>query len=236
MKCVIDYQKRESDTQVCDGCRRRLGENLRELVDAYAILATEERMMAMDAGPVPGQAAGERVSGTGEPTVPANLDRLDLLASARAGNLRAHVRGLLGDDTQIGHLPIATQLATWVRDWHTQPWMRGDQTPQLAVSSMVSWFLIWLEDACDNHPAIDEFASDVDLMLWACRALAKDKPQRREVLKAVPCSTPDCDGLLLHDPSSQYWAECCLCHRLWTEPEYREWVGLVAAHATRPAA
>lgn len=235
MKCVV-CQKRETDRpQVDEGCRRRIADNLRELVDAYAVLGHHDPV-SMDAGPVHGQTGSAPVSGSREAPVPVSLDEVDLTLPAREGSRAPHTRGVLGyDDCQIGYLSVATELDTWVRDWITYSWCPGDHLPVPTVVTLADWLGKRLDVACDRHEGIDEFAVDIRRMLSVCQRLVGDAPVRPTVLDGVPCATAECDGILLHRPGDDYWAECALCGRLWREDEYRQWVALVAAQARRAA-
>lgn len=229
MKCVID-QKREADRPlVCDPHRRGLASDLRELVDAYAVLSLTEPGEVLDAGPVRAPNASARVSGSREAPVPVSLDLVDLTLPAREGSRAPHARGVLGlDDTQIGYLSVATELDTWVRDWISYSWCPGDHLPVPTVVTLAGWLSVRLDIACDHHEGIDEFRSDIRRLLWSCRRGANDLPPHPEYLDGVRCS--GCDLMaLFRKPGDDYRAECGSCGKLYTDEEYERWVGMVAA-------
>jgi hypothetical protein len=304
VKCLID-QKRETDRPlVCGPCRTHLADDLRALVDAYAMLVVGEVLdgandpvsQTLPAGTVRGGSRGAPVTGSRDAPVPISLDVVDLTSDARSGrvtdtlvplvemrpvDVRVHrvevvtvvrkernaageeverrelipvtidqterrtervpVHGGFGDPVlvpaadQIGELPVATVLDQWVRDWRDARG-QGEHLPVPTVVTLAGWLYDRLDWACDEHPSIDEFADEIRSVLHACNRAIGNVPVRPDILVGVPCATPECDGLLVHDPGSKYWAECSDCHRLWLEHEYHEWVGLVAAQARRPAA
>src|SRR5262249_32893145 len=108
-----------------------------------------------------------------------------------------------------------------------------EHLPVPTVVTLAGWLSARLDWACDHHPAVDEYAHEIRALLHRCRRMVGDVPVRPEVLVGVPCSTPECDGLLLHQARDRYWAECPVGRRLWPEDEYREWVALVAAQVKR---
>lgn len=112
-----------------------------------------------------------------------------------------------GEDTPLGVLDF------WVRDWA----LDLDQTPpQCTVVEMSGWLLTRLEWACDQHPAIDEFAGnirDVAGALHVYQRAAEKRgysagrcPQHRG---GWPCDTP-----LYLDPYDTV-IECSRCHTKW---------------------
>lgn len=310
MKCVID-QKRETDRPlVCEPCRRGLASDLRELVDAYAVLsAPDERppsrllveddgsfdgpavydVLDLGSGPVRAPNASARVSGSREAPVPVSLDLVDLTSEARSGRVRdtlvplVHTREVdilvrrvdrvvivrkelndAGEEVdvrevtpvnveetqrrheripvhggygetlmvpagdQIGELPVATKLDQWVREWITYGWCPGDHLPVPTVVTLVDWLSKRLDVACDHHPAIDEFATEIRDLLRTCRRHAGLLLAHPEYLDGVPCS--GCDLMaLFRKPGDDYRAECGSCGKLYTDEEYERWVGLVAA-------
>jgi hypothetical protein len=241
VKCCV-CQKRETERPlVCPPCRRGLADNLRALVDAYAMLVVGEVLdgandpvsQTLPAGTVRSESRGAPVTGSREAPVPVNLDVVDLMLPAGPGAIYDPLGDLAA--MQTGLIPVATMLDQWVRDWRDA---RGqdEHLPVPTVVILAGWLYNRLDWACDEFTAVDEFAAEVRDTLRACNRVAGNIPARPEVLIGVPCATPRCDGILMHDSTDpRYWAECGLCRRLWTEEEYRSWTKLVAAQ-TRPAA
>lgn len=245
-------EPREPDwPMVCTPCRRRTSRNLLEIPDLYAVLP---------AALTPGS-AGEstRVSGSREAPVPPSLDVVDLLLPARAGSVGVRYRldgraraGLRpgdpptavqwashpdGDPDQLGGLSVLTTLDFWVRDWREARSL-AEVGPDITVASMVGWLagerLRW---ACDQHPAVDEFAADINRLAYAIRsALALNRYVER-----LSAACPRCDMKALSrsidprfDPDADRrrgrpkkdhadaddWIECGYCNTLWSEAEY----------------
>lgn len=140
--------------QVCDGDRARLRRDLSGLPDAVASLPRE-----------PGTGHGPRVSGTPEPRLPVRLLVVDLTLRANQGSLRPWSHRF-EDEDQVGPLSVATVLDTWVRDW-VETREQREHLPLANVVSLVGWLLNRLDWACDEHPAVDEFASDLRDMVRA---------------------------------------------------------------------
>src|SRR5690606_34873509 len=139
---------------VCEGCRTKLAGWLREIPALYARL-----------DPQPSKTGGEKVSGSRTPPVPPDLDVVDLTSPARPGSSAVKWSGrwaaLGGDPDQIGHLPVATVLDFWVRDWIANDWCPGDHLPLPVVATLAGWLETRVDTACDYHPSIDEFAADI---------------------------------------------------------------------------
>ena len=207
MTCVICQQRPADHPQVCGPCRTRA-----------AALPTDIATLAAQLPSVltPGTGAGQRVSGTPAPPVPVALDPLDLLGPARGGA----VHDEHGDQT--GYVSVATTLDGWVRDWAEQ---RNEGLPRPAVARLAQWLRDRTDWACDRHPAIDEYASELGrLRATLRRVLGQDE---RPVRLPAPC--PDCDTMTLVKHNGADHVECWRCHRLWTEPEYQRLAVVLAS-------
>jgi hypothetical protein len=132
----------------CDSCRQRLRRDLSGLPDAVASLPRE-----------PGTGHGPRVSGTPEPRLPVRLLVVDLTLPANHGSLRPWSHRF-DDEDQVGPLSVATVLDAWVRDW-VETREQREHLPPANVVNLVEWLFDRLDWACDEHPAVDEFASDL---------------------------------------------------------------------------
>lgn len=201
--------------------------------------------------PIAGARTGGPVSGSRDAPVPVNLDLVDLTAPARAGSVLPHANGdarqraaaiartktwELHDyaghwDDQIGHLSVATTLDTWVRDWrdargNTEGW------PAATVAGMCRWLADRADDACDNHPAVDEFAADLERVHRTLRGVLGLVGPWPELLGGVPCR--HCDTAALYrlpvgHYGQQQYIECGECGDLMTPEECERWTQLVAA-------
>lgn len=231
----------------CGPCRSRLDSMLREIPDLVRDLRTlgyvqrdisgtkkwpddTERFHfdpvanVMPAGPINGQNKAPRVSGSYEKPVPANLDALDLAGPPYSST----VHDDFGD--QVGHTAVAATLLSWLRDWHERRDFstpefhdKPDTTAQLCVHLRNS-----LEWACDEHPAVDEFANELrDCWLALRRANGLTEP-RPELCDGVPCRSCDLKALF-RVPGSAFIE--CACGALYTESEYTDWTKLLAASA-----
>jgi hypothetical protein len=234
VKCLIDG-KREAERPVCDPCRRGLADDLRALVDAYAMLVVGEVLdgandpvsQTLPAGTVRSGSRGAPVTGSREAPVPVNLDVVDLTLAAGPGTIYDPLGDLAA--MQVGLIPVATVLDQWVRDWRDIR-DRGEHLPVPTVVTLAGWLYDRLDWACDEHHAVDEFAAEIRAVVRACNRAIGNTPARPEVLVGVPCATPECDGLLVHDTGSKYRVECGSCGRLWTDEEYIEWTRIVVAN------
>lgn len=131
--------------------------------------------------------------------------------------------GLSGDQT--GHLGVLSVLDWWARDW--QSYLPTWQLlPEVTVSALVSWFVARIDWACSTHPAIDDFASELDGLLAAVRSVAGLTKPRPELKWGVPCR--ECEKVTLYRwPGSDY-VECGSCPALISPDEYHRWTSLIA--------
>jgi hypothetical protein len=214
--CVCcQHPDRDVETgQVCPGCAHRIACDLRDIADLYVQVSV-----------YPGSGAtGPRVSGSREAPLPLRVDALDLTMPARGGT----VHDLHGD--QIGHVAVASVLDQWVEDWreHRGKGERRPEPPTVVI--LAAWLGLRLGDACDDHPAIDEFAADVRRLCRVLRMVTGDGPVRPERLPA-PC--PGCDLLAL--TRDHAGVRCRACGEDWTEGQYAEWVGRLVRDARMAA-
>lgn len=190
----------------------------------------EEYPWSVASAAVPGQSGAPRVAGSQERPVPLRVDRFDLLAPARRSSSAA--RDLAypeQDEDQVGHLSAATILDGWCRDFAD---LRRESTPTPVVTVQCRYLLDRLDWAFTDHPAVDEFASDVSDLWHVLRRTAGLAMPRPELCEGVPCKA--CDLKALYRVPGSVYVECD-CGQLYTEDEYRAWVALVAAQAKRVA-
>jgi hypothetical protein len=213
--CVVhqDPAPEVETGQVCTGCIRRIAADLADIPQLYAhITLTPAR-----------RAAGPRVTGSHDAPLPLNVDALDLTLPARAGTI--HDR--YGDQT--GHQSVAAVLDDWVRDWRDQRG-RGEGLPVSTVGVLVGWLTVRLDEACVDHPAIDEFAADMRRLRRTLRQVGGDGPERPERLPA-PC--PRCDLLALVREGG--YVTCRNCPEWLDEDGYAEWTRQLAGRMRRAA-
>jgi len=209
--CVIDQRRQYERAAVCNGCRTWLDRTLVEIVELYALLP---------ANLLPGQAHGQRVSGSREAPLPLRVDPLDLMMPARVGIVHDVWRD------QTGQVSVATILDLWVRDWRDVR-DRGEGLPTPTVLELTRWLGNRLEWACDDHPAVDEFANEMRDLRRILRSFVGVNEIRPEHLD-VPCRR--CDLLDLHRLPGEDRVECGSCGCLMTEAEFTTWTRLLAAH------
>jgi hypothetical protein len=215
--CVICQRRDAERPMVCDGDRQWLDRTLVEIADLYPRL--EDELM-------PGQSQTQRVSGSREAPLPLRVEPLDLTMPARAAEPSDEARRWPED--QLGDLSVASRLDSWVSDWRGRI-DGGNTRPAPTVVELVRWLRIWLERACDQHPAIDEFAAEIKDLRRSLRQVVGINEIRPEHLD-VPCRR--CDLLALSRSPGDDWVECGGCGDLLSDDEYRRWVGLLAADIT----
>lgn len=184
----------------------------------------------LEASPIPGQPAGPRANSKPASRPPIPLDPIDLTAAARPGSRAPHARGQLGlDPDQAGHLSLATTLETWVRDWILLR-ARGENRPEPTVKTMTRWLADRTDWACDEHPAIDEFTTDLQAYRSALRGILGliDVPEYK---RGVAC--PKCDERTLYRRNGCEYIECGTCPAMLTPDEYDTTVEIGADGARR---
>lgn len=216
--CPTCFRRDPRTPLICDVDRSKLRSWLGDIPDLF----TELQAQQYDG--INGVRAGGRVSGSKERQLPIRVDPLDLAAPAR-------FVWLDGED-QIGYVSVASTLDFWVRDWREA---RGGREglPAPYVPALASWLLRRVDDAMDDHPAIDEAWNDVRRIHGALRAQIGliDVPDYK---RGTPC--PKCHTLsLVRDNGSDY-IDCRACGTLLTPEQYTEHVAALAAQMKREKA
>lgn len=213
--------------QVCEQCRVWLAGVLRDIADTYPQLAEALQ---------PRRGGGQRVAGSREAPVPLVLDVVDLTHGGHRGQATTVARAYADD--QVGHMAIRARLGSWAQDWLSYAWCRSDHLPELTVPALAGWLGKWIDDACDHHPAVDEFADEMVDVLAAIRAYVprvvqehEQPPRQRPEPRTAPC--PACDMVSLWWWPSEERVRCDTvgCDRAMTEDEYARWAKLVIADA-----
>lgn len=252
--CVICQRRQFERPNVCVGDRLRLGYELSELRDLYADLsdstvgywpderARDPLAFILPAGPVPGASGAPRVSGTAEPSSPLNLDVWAMLTGPLQWDrtTRGYVRRpeTVHDERgdQVGPVGVAWVLDAWCGDWADYRG-KGERRPTERVHFQVAWLANRLDWACDEHPAVDDFAAELRGILRTLRRLTGQQEPRPQLCEGVPCRRCDLktlyrlpgDTYIECDPQRRYGG----CGLLLTEAEFRQWVGLLAAAVRR---
>jgi hypothetical protein len=210
--CVVCQRRHYERPNVCEPDRAGMPRLLDDIVELYALLP---------AALMPGSDGGEKVSGSREAPLPLRVDVLDLTMPARTMNLTGHGRHHLVD--QVGTIAVASILDTWVRDWAE---LRGDHLPVPTVASLAGWMRERLDWACDEHPAIDDWAAEMRALVGSLRAATGQRTDRRVIGR---CPTVDedsgqpCGATLTADP----WIdiiECPRCSTRWDRAQW-QWLG-----------
>lgn len=197
---------------MCPGCRSRLAGWLREIPDLYADLLARDDVLRSSGG-------FGWVSGTHEAPVPIRVDAVDLTMPARGGTV------VDAFHDQIGHLPVAAVLASWAENWREFRGI-GEGRALMTVPELCVWLERRLEDACDVHPAIGDFADElrgIRSVLYGVLGL-NDVPDYKQ---GVPCRA--CDMLTLVRYPGGDFTECTSCGLLLNADEYHSWCALVSA-------
>ena len=207
--CCICQRRQYERASVCNGDRLWLDRTLTEIVELYALLP---------ANLLPGQAHGQRVSGSREAPLPLRVDPLDLMMPARVGI----VHDLWRDQT--GQVSVATILDLWVRDWRDVR-DRGEGLPVPTVLELTRWLGNRLDWACDDHPAVDEFAGEMRRLRGGLAAVVGVKSDRVYV---GPCPITDdkgtCGAALTADPYLDI-IRCPRCDTMWSRDKWL-WLGM----------
>lgn len=221
--CLLDPRHHYVRAHVCDSCRTWLDGLLGEIANLYGQV-TEALAHGSGGG-------SQRVSGSHEPPLPLRVDILDLTLPANQGARSLNARGALGlDDDQIGTLSAATILDTWARDWIDSLPKMGEHLPAATVPALVAWLRIRVNDACDKHPAIDEFVDEMRDLAAALRRATGGVNPRPQPCDGVPCRRCDLLTLVrLADGSGDIECANPECKALMRPGDYVTWVALVAA-------
>ena len=224
--CVIDQRRQYERAAVCNGCRTWLDRTLVEIVELYALLP---------ANLLPGQAHGQRVSGSREAPLPLRVDPLDLMMRANVATVyeppcnctefrRPECRRGHPHLDQVGLQPVATVLDSWCRDWADVRDMH-ETLPTPTVVQLTAWLGNRLEWACDDHPAVDEFAAEMRRLRGGLAAVVGVKSDRVYV---GPCPITDdkgtCGAALTADPYLDI-IRCPRCDTMWSRDKWL-WLGM----------
>lgn len=197
--------RRPRQGQCCDGCREWMTNALAELPTAY--YAVSEYVE-------PGRVGGERRTKGFESRPPLNTHAVSVLEK---GSVIPAKEGSRYPQDQLSIIPPFDLLWWWCEDWHTYRAQR-ETMPGTGVDLVVEWLTNRLDWACDNHPAIDDFATDLKDLAKALRAF-KPRPTG-EPAGSCPRKPSDarCGAKLYVDPYSDT-ITCPRCEATWSRKE-----------------
>ncbi|MEU3903284.1 hypothetical protein AB0F20_05645 [Streptomyces goshikiensis] len=135
--CTRELWEDELGRYACRPCERRIDDRLAALAGPRGLYA--RLCLRMEPG---SRSMGESVSGSSSPSIPANLQILDLTASG----------GIVGT------------LEAWVEDWASQGLATRGTGGRLQhrIDQAIGTLRLNLPRAVERHPAMDEFAREVD--------------------------------------------------------------------------
>lgn len=107
-------------------------------------------------------------------------------------------------------------LGSWARDWQESFGLVGPSDGRLPT--VVRWLTTHLEGACSDHPAIEEFASEVgDLVRLGRRAARTDQATGQRVLCPAEVGGATCGRRLAIDVARpEELVACRSCGTRWT--------------------
>lgn len=212
--CVICRNRTPHRPSVCEPCRRWLAFDLGTLVAVWQELSAE-----------PGRANTQRISGSRERPLGVHLAALDHMLPV------THTEAIVDDHgDQVGAIPVAVVLASWVRDWLETMHNPNDQ-PHFTVPDMAAWLAHFSEWACDHHPAIGDFATEIRTTLATCRAAIGELPLRPQLCDGIACQR--CDNRALYRAEGR--VTCAVCGKIYEQTEYDEWVRQLAGQTRQLA-
>lgn len=118
--------------------------------------------------------------------------------------------------------PLAV-LDFWAQDWAGY---LEQAVPDLGVYSLTLWLAARLPWACDNHPAIDDFAEDLREITGQLRAFANRDRGERVGNCPRAYGTERCNNPLFVDPYVNE-IQCTRCKQTWKRRD-GEWMHLRA--------
>jgi hypothetical protein len=219
--CVV-CRRRDAPPElapVCAPCRSWLPNILLEISHLTSQLHEDitENVLASGSG-------APRVGGSRERALPIRPDVTDLLAAARSETLTLLYPEQLDD--QVGELGAATVLDGWCRDFAN---LRRETAPPATVDWQCGYLINRTEWACNEHPAVDEYARELRDLAGALRRAAGEVEPHPDYKQGIPCRY--CNTIaLVQQPGSDY-VDCGNCGRLYSTDEYTEWTtDLARAH------
>lgn len=212
---------------VCTHCQPRTIGHLAEIPVQYSLLDATQ-------GTSPAEA---RISGSTERSLGVRESILDLIVTtpdtdgvhAWTENNGEYVAPREERADQIGQIPVARVLDSWVKDWIATKGQRENR-PVPTVERLCVWLTHRWDWACQHYLAVDDFAREIRSLnsaLLTANGNTKAVPEHKV---GVPC--PRCDYMTLYRQAGDDYVECGTCPNLLTPDEYDRWVKLYAAGHT----
>jgi hypothetical protein len=174
--------------------------------------------------PINSRSKAPSVSGSRERPIPISTNTHDLAAAAKVPSLTPSSRGwddrsMRGwPEDQVGYLSAATTLDQWARDIRDLLFP-DHHLPPATVDELVMWLRNRVDDICDRHPAVAEFAEETRSLRSALRSAAGETEPQPEPCDGVSCARCGMRAMYRR-PGDIYRAECSSCGTLYTENEY----------------
>ena len=203
--CIVDHRTELEPTelQTCIRCQGATRRDLLDIADMYALLPAELQGRAGAATP---PEPNGHIHGDDTP-----MPGGDIMVMLGPGSTRHHGEPA-NDDSIIG------AIGRWVTDWRIT---FDDHTTEhpTTVADCADYLARRLTHAAQNHPAFNEFASDLHKLKQAMEAALRAGPQR----SPVPCLT--CGQRALERPEPRddgrrFEWQCGRCHRNYTQEEF----------------
>lgn len=208
----------------CPAGQRRLEHELLSIRAAYARL---DEQVAIEAGArdavsralpgalTPSPSNQPHVTGTREPRLPINVERIDLLLPVITG----YVQDLDGD--QYGHHSVATVLNEWVAGWHDR-WFSNESYPRLTAPHLIDWILTpRLRLICQHETALPDFAEELRELRGRLRGALGEATKKPIVMWGISCPRCKMISQLTLDPEDpDHYRECGNCGLLLSRDEY----------------
>lgn len=210
---------------------RYLEDGIREVVSLGTTWADPVAAVG-GVAPINSRSKRPRVSGSHERPIPIDATALDLKAAARfTGNSRG-----VADwpEDQVGQLSVATVLDEWIRDVRSKIYP-GLLLPPATIEEMVTWLRTpvgdersRIDDICDLHPQVADFAAAVQILRGSLRAATGETEPKPQRCPHVECK--QCDLLMLFKhPGGDVVCANPACQAVLRPEEYDEWAKTVVA-------
>lgn len=133
---------------------------------------------------------------------------------------------------QIGHLPLAAVLDSWVRDWR-EIREAGEGLPDAHIADMTRWLQTRTDWACDNLDAeiLVSFADEIRSYRSAMAGILGivDVPDYKYGVACPKCASLTLFRRIGGPADGSLWVECSTCTAMLSPSEYEEWTMTRAA-------
>lgn len=185
-----------------------------------------EPLAAVDGvAPINSRNTAPSVSGSRERPIPIAVTVVDLKAPARQPSPSQAARDWPED--QVGYLSAATVLDQWVRDVR-DTLFPDHHLPPATVDELILWLRNRVDDICDRHPAVADFADEIRNLRSALRSAAGEVEAPPQRCEGIACRRCDMQ-MLYRQPGGD--VECVNpdCRAVYRADEYRDWIKTLVA-------